>query len=268
MTPEPAPDRIFDLGRPLFAGMPQSPNHPQFRHALVRRHGDKVRDDGGSAANDLIVMGTHVGTHIDALGHVSHDGLLYGGIDAADAQLGGAFEEHGVHRIEPIVGRGILLDVAAAQGREVCSPDSPLGLDEVHAAVEATGTDIRHGDTVFIRTGWGAHWGDATAYIGHDSGVPGIGLEAARWLADKGVRALGSDTIAFEHIPPGQGHALLPVHALLLVDRGIPIVETLALDELAVEGPPSFMVVLSPLKVVGATGAPVRPLAMTLSNDR
>jgi kynurenine formamidase len=62
--------RIFDLGRPMEVGMPQSPNHPQFRIALARRHGDSVRADGGSAANELIVTGGHVGTHIDALSHV------------------------------------------------------------------------------------------------------------------------------------------------------------------------------------------------------
>ncbi|MEV4089128.1 cyclase family protein, partial [Nonomuraea fuscirosea] len=88
--------RIYDLGRPLFAGMPQSPNHPAYTHTLPRRHGDKVRPDGGSAANDLIFMGTHVGTHIDALAHVSQDGRLHGGADAAQACVGGRYPEHGV----------------------------------------------------------------------------------------------------------------------------------------------------------------------------
>ena len=74
--------RVFDLGRPMFAGMPQSPNHPRFLHSVTRRHGDVVRADGGSAANDLLVTGTHVGTHIDALAHVSHQGLLHGGAEA------------------------------------------------------------------------------------------------------------------------------------------------------------------------------------------
>ena len=77
--------RVVDLGRPLRVGMPQSPNHPAYWHALPRRHGDMVRADGGSAANDMITMGTHVGTHIDALAHVSQDGKLYGGLDADDA---------------------------------------------------------------------------------------------------------------------------------------------------------------------------------------
>ena len=60
---------IYDLARPMFDGMPQSPNHPAFRFTLSRRHGDVVRDDGGSAAAEMIVTGGHVGTHIDALSH-------------------------------------------------------------------------------------------------------------------------------------------------------------------------------------------------------
>ena len=80
--------RAIDLSRPYVIGMPQSPNHPRYWHSLPRRHGDTVRADGGSAANDVIMLGTHVGTHMDALAHVSHDGLLHGGIDAAAASVG------------------------------------------------------------------------------------------------------------------------------------------------------------------------------------
>ena len=123
MTDRAAGDRgngvqIVDLGRQLRVGMPQSPNHPQFWHTLPRRHGDMARADGGSAANDLITMGTHVGTHIDALAHVSHDGHLHGGIDAAEAGVGGKYVELGVHTIEPMIRRGVLLDVAGTLGTE------------------------------------------------------------------------------------------------------------------------------------------------------
>jgi kynurenine formamidase len=76
------------------------------------------------------------------------------------------------------------------------------------------------------------------------------------------VRAAGSDTIAFERIPAGAGHAVLPVHRVLLVEHGIHIIETLALEELAASGAREFLFVLSPLKVVGGTGSPVRPLAV------
>ena len=78
--------RLIELGHPFSTGMPCSPNHPGFRMTLIRRHGDMVRPDGGSASNEIIVTGGHVGTHVDALSHVSHDGLMYGGVDAATGE--------------------------------------------------------------------------------------------------------------------------------------------------------------------------------------
>ncbi|MFB3051808.1 MAG: cyclase family protein, partial [Acidimicrobiia bacterium] len=78
--------RVIDLAQPLHRGMPVSPNHPSFQLALMRRHGDMVRSDGGSAANEIIVTGGHVGTHIDSLAHVSQDGRLHGGVDAESLQ--------------------------------------------------------------------------------------------------------------------------------------------------------------------------------------
>ena len=71
---------VFDLAQPLAAETPHSPNHPPFRMALMRRHGDTVREDGGSAASELISTGGHTGTHVDALAHVSYMGRLHGDI--------------------------------------------------------------------------------------------------------------------------------------------------------------------------------------------
>ncbi|HEX9710961.1 MAG TPA: cyclase family protein [Actinomycetota bacterium] len=251
--------RIFDLGRPLFQGMPQSPNHPPFRIALQRRHGDVVRADGGSAASETIIAGGHVGTHIDALCHVSHDGRMFGGIDAADAQTGGRFSALGIDTVEPIVRRGVLLDVGVrAPGYEV----TPDDLDAALGTME-----LRAGDVALIRTGWGQRWDDPDAYVGRDSGVPGPGEESAKWLASKGVFAAGADTIAFEQLSPGAGHALLPAHRVLLVEHGIHILETLALEELAAAGAREFVFVCAPLKIVGGTGSPVRPLAVVSVDD-
>lgn len=254
--------RVFDLGRELFAGMPQSPNHPPFRMALQRRHGDLVREDGGSAANELIVTGGHVGTHIDALSHVSHHGKLYGGADASTASLGGRFSVHGVETIAPMVCRGVLLDVAAALGAELCRPAYEIAPDDLERACERQGVEPRPGDVALVRTGWGRLWEDAQAYLGRETGVPGPGERGAKWLAARGVRAAGADTIAFEQIPAGRGHAVLPGHRVLLVEHGIHIIETLALEELAAAGVHEFLFVLAPLKLVGATGSPVRPLAV------
>lgn len=253
--------RTFDLGRPLFRGMPQSPNHPPYWHTLPRRHGDGVRADGGSAAADHISLGTHVGTHIDAFSHVSHDGRLLGGLDAEEVQRGGSMRALGAETIEPMFRRGVLLDVPSvldvAPGYEITPADLERTLDRQAVSLGA-------GDVALIRSGWGARFDspDPAEYIGHASGVPGVSAAGAHWLADHGVHAVGADTIAFECLPPGQGHSLLPAHRVLLVEEGIHIIETLDLETLAEAGVHEFLFVLSPLKLVGATGSPVRPLAV------
>ena len=255
--------QVFDLGRPMSTGMPQSPNHPHFWHTLPRRHGDVVRADGGSAANDLIVTGTHVGTHIDALAHVSYNGRLYGGTVAAEAQAGGKFAEHGVHTIEPMIRRGVLLDVPAALGQEACAPGYEITVDDLDATQRGQSSRIDTGDVVLVRSGWGRRFDEgAQSYLGQASGVPGVAEPGARWLARHGALAVGADTIAFERLAPGVGHAALPAHRVLLVEHGIFIVEALDLEAVAAAGCYEFTFVLIPLRLVGATGSPVRPLAV------
>jgi kynurenine formamidase len=260
--------RVFDLARPLAVGMPQSPNHPPFRHALARRHGDVVRADGGSAANDMIVTGTHVGTHLDALSHVSHCGELYGGLRADDVQRGGRMSALGVETVPPMVGRAVLLDVPALVGVDVMPGGAEITVEHLEDSVARQGTPVGEGDIVFVRSGWGAHWDAGDAYVGRETGVPGVGEAGARWLAERGVRLAGADTIAFEQILPGAGHATLPAHRVLLVEHGVYIVEALVLDELAAARAYETTVVLAPLAITGATGAPVRPVALQAQAGR
>lgn len=254
--------RAYDLAQALEPGIPSSPNHPDFRMALIRRHGDMVREDGSSASNELIVTGGHVGTHVDALAHVSHDGLLHGGVNAAEAQAGGRFAEHGIDKLAPFVSRGVLLDVAGARGVDMLDGGHAIESDDLEAAAAHGGIEVREGDVALVRTGWARHWGDPEAFIGHDSGVPGPTAGAASWLLEHGIRATGSDTTAYEHIPAGEGHRLLPVHRMLLVERGVHIIEMLDLEPLAAAGVHEFAFVLAPLKLNGGTGSPVRPLAL------
>jgi kynurenine formamidase len=243
--------------------MPQSPNHPRFLHSVTRRHGDMVRADGSSAANDLVVTGTHVGTHIDALAHVSHHGMLHGGAEAGAAMQGGRFMTHGVHTIAPVVRRGVLLDVPATLDTDACAPGHEITAAELAATVDRQHVTVGAGDVVVIRSGWGRRFDDGSeSYLGFATGVPGVGEEGARWLADVGVWAAGADTVAFERLGPGEGHALLPAHRILLVEHGIYIVEALNLEELALAAVYEFTIMLAPLNLVGATGSPVRPLAV------
>lgn len=254
--------RIIDLAHPFERGMPVSPNHPAFQIAMMRRHGDMVRSDGGSAANEMFVLGGHVGTHIDALGHVSQDGLMYGGIDACASQSNQGLTQLGVDMVDPILCRGVMLDVAALHDTDVLDPGYEVTVADLEGAAAAAGVSVVNGDAVLIRTGWAEHWTDADLFRGQVAGAPGPGEEAGRWLAEHGARVTGAETIAFEVIRPGEGHATLPVHRVLLVESGINIMEVMNLTTLAEADVHEFLFIAAPLKIVGGTGSPMRPIAV------
>ncbi|WP_031468650.1 cyclase family protein [Sciscionella sediminilitoris] len=253
--------RTIDLAQPLANGMPCSPNHPGFRMMLSRRHGDMVREDGGSAASEVIMTGGHVGTHIDALAHVSQDGFLYDGVDCMAAQTGGSFSFGGVDAITPRICPGVLLDIAKLHGVPHLPGGHGITEEELAAAAEQAGAAPRPGGVCLVNTGWGTLWAQPQRYLGVESGVPGVTPEAAHWLARHEVAAAGADTSAFEQVHPGRGHATLPVHRILLVENGIHIMEHLRLTELAAHEVGEFAFVLAPLNILGATGSPIRPLA-------
>lgn len=252
--------RLYDLAQPLENDMPCSPNHPGFRMALIRRHGDRVSADGGSGSNELITTGGHVGTHIDGLAHAAKDGRLHGGLDALETSRGGRYSELGVDTIEPMVCRGVLLDVAAARGVDRLAAGYGITPEDLGKALGDL--PLNAGDVALVRTGWPQLYAEPATYLGQQSGVPGITEAAAEWLAGHGVRAAGMDTIAFDQILPGQGHSRMPAHQTLLVKHGINIIEVLDLEGLAADQVDEFMFVLTPLKIVGGTGSPVRPIAV------
>jgi kynurenine formamidase len=230
--------------------------------ALRRRHGDVVRSDGGSHANELISLSCHTGTHIDACCHHSFMGKLHGGVDAQQAAVGGKFSQLGAETIGPIVSRGVLIDAATALDVDCLPPSAELSASDLEFACASLGITVQAGDTVLVRTGWAKHRViDPATYVGTATGLPGVNESGARWLADKAVRATGSDTLFFEWIPPG-GPAHLPAHRVLLVENAIHILEALDLEELALARAREFVMVTAPLRIRGATGSPVCPLAL------
>ena len=149
----------------------------------------------------------------------------------------------------------MLLDVAGLHGLDVLPGGYGVTKEDLTSAEGESGVEVRAGDVALVRSGWSRNFGDET-------GVPGPTEEAARWLAGRGIRATGAETIAYEQIKPEVGHALLPVHRLLLVEHGIHIIEVMNLSGLAAAGVHEFAFILAPLNIVGGTGSPVRPLAV------
>ncbi len=254
--------RMIALDHPLQKGMPIYPTHPPFHITLNNRHGDIHRGCGFSSSNELIITSTHTSTHIDALSHVSENGMLYGGVDAAKAQQGTElFKEHGVETIAPIFRRGVLLDIARAKKVDVLEPADEVTVADLELAVKNAGASFRQGDVIFLRTGWTKHWSDSRRYLGLDSaGTPGVAAPGAEWLAAKKPFAVGNDTAGFEQIV--QTNITMDAHRILLAQNGIHIIENLDLEELATSGASVFAFVTLPLRIKGATGSPLRPVAL------
>lgn len=254
--------RAYDLGQPYFPGMPHYPTHPPFLYGLTKKHGDLVAGDGVSSSADAIALGTHVGTHLDALCHFSCGGKLYGGIDAEGNQTyGEGLKQLSVDTVAPVLRRGVLLDIAGLENTGALSADFAVTPEHLERAVKTHNIEIRPGDVVLLRTGWAAFWADPVRYItgGEGANVKGPGPErpAAEWLSARRPFAVGSDTIAFEKVP-----SAMPVHVHLLVESGIHIIEALNLEELASRGVREFVFIAVPMKIRGATGSPIRPLAL------
>lgn len=250
--------KVYDLAQPYFTGMPHYPTHPPFLFGLTKQHGDAVGPQGNSSAADAIAMGSHVGTHIDALCHFSCGGKLHGGDDVADLQsYTGGLRQHSVDTVAPILRRGVLLDIAGALGGAPLTEDFEVMPEHLEAAVQAQSVEIRKGDVVLLRTGWAKFFEDARRYV-RDAHGPGPSLAGAQWLSVRGIFAAGADTVAFEKVPAPS----MPAHVHLLVDSGIHIIECLNLEDLAADRVWEFVFVAAPMKIRGATGAPVRPLAL------
>jgi kynurenine formamidase len=250
--------RVYDLAQPYFPGMPHHPTHPPFLFGLVKKHGDFVGPAGHSSAAEALALGGHVGTHIDALCHFSCGGRFFGGVEASGAQS--SQNGIGVHSIDTVGGilrRGVLLDIAGHEGVAALPTDFEITPTHLEEAARAENVNITAGDVVLLRTGWASYFHDAAKFVSEVRG-PGPCVAGAKWLSAFGIFGAGSDTMAFERLPD----PAMPVHVHLLVEKGIHIVECLNLEELAVERVYEFLFVAAPLKIRGATGSPIRPMAV------
>jgi kynurenine formamidase len=255
---------VYDLEQLRFAGMPLHPAHrPGYFYALHRRHKDGYRPaESGprSGASGVLTMMEHSGTHIDALCHQSCDLTLFGGVPVDRAETSAGFKELGIETVPPLVGHGVLLDVAGWMGVAELPPSYAIGDRELAACAASEKVEVRSGDVLLVRTGYGAHWGDEAGYLK----AAGIAKSGTLWAADHGVVAVGADNVAWdvpEERDPDTGSTLF-AHVHLLTKKGIYILENLNLEALARDRRYTFGFIGVPLKLRGATGSPIRPLAL------
>jgi kynurenine formamidase len=207
---------------------------------------------------DAVSGSIHQGTHIDGLAHALYEGRIHGGAALAEALTDDGWSIHGAETIRPIVGRGVLIDLVRLKGSKL-EGSHEITPDELASAARQQHVDICAGDIVLVRTGkMDSLRSDRERFLERQ---PGLGLEAALWLVERGMAAYGSDTGGTEPQPVNDWSRT--VHVALLVERGIHLLEWLNLRALADAGRTDFLFVATPLKIRGATGSWVRPIAVT-----
>jgi 4-oxalocrotonate tautomerase family enzyme len=256
--------RMFDLEQPRYQGMPViSVHQPGYAYFLHRRHSDDYKPDElgvRSSASGVIVCMEHSGTHIDAICHQADAQMLYGGIPAAEVSGSKGFTAHAIEEVPPMMAPGVLLDAAAARGVRALDAGHVVTAADFEECCRRQKVDIQPGDVALVRTGNAIYWNDPERFLAG----PGMDSSAAEWLAAKGVLAVGADNMAWDVIglrDPKVG-CQLPGHLILLARHGIYIIENLQLEELASAGHSRFTFICMPLKFIGATGSPVRPIAV------
>src|SRR5262245_48695707 len=256
--------RVYDLEQPRYRGMPIHPTHlPGYFYALHRRHRDTYQPEQHgprSGASGVLTMMEHSGTHLDALCHQAMELRMFGGIPTDAAETPAGFTRLGIETVSPLIRRGVLLDVAGWKGTSPLPPLYSIGADDLAGCAASQGVEVRPGDVLLVRTGYAPLWGDEAAYLQ----AAGVGKSGTLWAAERGVVAVGADNMAWD-VPgerdPETGVTLF-AHAYLLPQKGIYIIENVNLEELARDRQWEFAFIGIPLKLQGATGSPLRPLAL------
>ncbi|MFE9446474.1 cyclase family protein [Streptomyces sp. NPDC006602] len=267
--------RVFDLSSGWWPGMPLAPGHPPFQVLTFRTpageraqgaQGDLewLRDNASRFGfiSEILSFCAHSGTHIDALAHITsgENDEWYGGYSAREYLGDHGPLTHDASTLPPLLCRAVLVDAPGALGQETLQPHQHVDEDLISLALTRQDVRLREGDVVLLRTGTMKHWPDTQAMTAVEGA--GLDLDGARMLARHQPAAVGSDTAAVEVAPSGVEGEPQPVHRLLIRDLGIPLMEWVYLEELAAAAVHEFLLLCLPLPITGATGSPVRPVAI------
>jgi kynurenine formamidase len=198
-------------------------------------------------------------THLDAPRHTVLNGCCYNGIRAGAAGSTGTIEAVR----SGIVGRGVLLDVADVRGVPWLEDGEPVYPDDLERCEVATGTRIRRGDVIFVRTGYRARLPNGpTERYAHR---PGLHASCLPWLYEREVAVVASD-VATDVVPHDYGELGLPVHTVGMWAMGLWLLDNCSLEVLASScldrAKWSFCCVIAPLVLADGTGSPVNPIAV------
>jgi kynurenine formamidase len=257
--------KVYSLGRVYEHGMPM----PGKRHFSLTIPGRPTGGPDGKnrgVYNEEMFSGEigQVGTQLDGLGHIGvrlfNDDYFYNGFKLSEFGTAHGLNKLGIEKVGVFFTRGVLIDVAAFRDTPRLLAGQVITVKDLEGALNAQKVEVKEGDVVLLRTGHGKLWmKDNEAY---GKGEPGIGMAAGKWLCEKKIVMVGSDTWATEVVPHEDRDRPFEVHQLLLVRHGIYNLENLDLEELARDKVYEFAFIFAPLRLKGATGSPGNPIAV------
>ncbi len=263
--------KLIKQGKSLPLGITIGPDTPAFPPRSLslqvvqpnQQGGQKLSGFGyeGNYNDDLLQTWIGIGSQLDGLGHLGENGHYYNCLDEKEISAITGLTKLGTHAVPPLVGRGVVLDMAAQAEVEVMEAGQSFGSAEIKAAAEAQGVELREGDIILFHTGWTegmmesnpALWGQAE---------PGLSNEGAVYLASLNPMAVGADTWGVEAVPPAEGDKLFYGHVTLLKEHGIYLLETMNVGPLLREGVNEFMFVLGQPRIKGTVQAMINPVAL------
>ena len=252
------------LGIVIEPGMPAYP--PRYTQLQVVQPNQQFNADLGvgweaSSNDDVLQMWLGTGPQLDGLGHMGEAGEFYNCNRGKDFSIITGLTKLDISGIPPMVGRGVMIDIAKQMGVDSLQAGQPITSDDIKAAMKSQGVTVGEGDVVLLHTGYT----DATLKQNPSlwaGSIPGITNEASVFLAGLKPMAVGADTWGLGAVPPRAGDKIFYDHVVLLKQHGIYILETMNTGRLADEGVHEFMFVLGQARLKGAVQMIINPVAM------
>lgn len=249
------------------------PDNPsQALHFLTQGHDVPIDSSKVRFALDFMGMACHgdCHTHVDALCHISYDGLTYNGRPATEVvRTTGATGQDITAYSTGMVGRGVLLDIPRLRGVEWLEPGEAVTRAELDECATRAGVELGEGDILVLRTGHHRRrlelgpWDNNPPPVG--AGKAGVHVDAIPWMHEKGIAAFLPDGDG-ETVPSVVDGIAYPIHPLQVVAMGMLVSDSLQFEDLVdaceAEGRYEFMVVGLPLRLPGGTGSPWNPIAI------
>jgi kynurenine formamidase len=250
---------VIDLAHVLRSDMPFSSGR-RFEMHTKRTNMTSGSNRRGSNEEVMFTEIGQVGTQFDGFTHQTIGDSLYNCVKMDDVATRNGFTKLGIENVGALITRGVLIDVAALKGVAMLPDTYPITVDDLQRALQRQKVTLEPGDAIIINTGWGALWDkDGSRYLKTN---PGLTTAAAEWLAKQDPMLIGMDTGPISVTPDPDPNLNNPVHQIALVVNGIHLLENLKLDELAGKQVYEFALIVQPLKIRGATGSTVTPIAI------